>query len=98
MESNNNKRNFVDIPKLNLIIEKMGYKGTYINSATIHPVHEYNVKTAEFEIESYTYDVDIITDEPSKMSKMFKDLNKFTNLEFIISSVNNNGYVVQYPS
>jgi len=94
MASNGNQNGYLtlDVPKINTLIEGLGHKGTYINSAVLHPVHEYNTETGEFELHHMTYDVDIISDEPRKIVDIFKDLNRYTNLEFIISSVNGNGY------
>lgn len=91
MESNNNKGNFVDVPQINSIIEKLGEENTIITSAILHPVHEYNAETGEFEFKRFTYDVDIQSDKTiNEVMEIFKKLNKYTGMEFIYSSVNGN--------
>jgi len=95
MASNGNQNGYLtlDVPKINTLIEGLGHKGTYINSAVLHPVHEYNIETGEFELHHMTYDIDVVSDEQTKkVNEIFNDLNKLTSLEFIISSVNGNGY------
>ena len=59
MASNGNQNGYltVDVPIINTLIESTGHKGTYINSAVLHPVHEYNTETGEFELHHITYDV-----------------------------------------
>ena len=44
MAPNDNKNGYItiDVPKINTLIEGLGHKGTYINSAVLHPVHQYN--------------------------------------------------------
>ena len=95
MASNGNQNGYlkIDVPKINTLIEGLGHKGTYINSAVLHPVHEYNTETGEFEVHHMTYDIDVMSDKSmSDVAKIFNDLNKLANIEFILSSVNGNGY------
>jgi len=93
MAPNDNKNGYIiiDVPKINTLIEGLGHKGTYINSAVLHPVHQYNTEKSEFELHHFTYDIDVISDKSQQdVNKIFNDLNKLTNIQFIISSLNTN--------
>lgn len=93
MESNDHKEP-VSIDNLNMIIEKMGHKGTYINSCIIHPTYEYNELDGDFKINGFVYDIDVLSDETTgKIINIFNDLSMFTSIVFIFSSFNNQGYV-----
>jgi len=77
---------------LNKLIKGLKYSGTTITSLRALPVSEYNNETGKFEERKYTYDIDIMSDNPNMVSKVISDLERYTTYEFIISSVNNIGY------
>lgn len=80
-----------EVQYLNKLIEGLKYTGTTISSLRVFPISEYNSETGEFEEFRYTYDVDIITEEPMVVEKIILDLERYTTHNFIISSVNNKG-------
>lgn len=82
----------MDIHELNKLIEGLRYTGTIISSARIFPISEFDPDTNEFKEYTKTYDVDFQTEGDSKLiDKVISDLEKFTNYNFIVSSINGNG-------
>ena len=80
-----------EVQYLNKLIEGLKYTGTTISSLRVLPISEYNSETGEFEEWRYTYDLDIMTEEPMVVEKIISDLERYTTHNFIISSVNNKG-------
>jgi hypothetical protein len=88
MSSNDNKEP-ITLEGLNMLIQKMGHNGTYIKSCVIHPTYSYNELGLDSKQDGFVYDVDVMSDENSEeVIKIFNDLNRYTSIIFIFSSIN----------